>query len=90
MESLHPDAATPSFCMLELSVHGKHVVCAFLHDGARFFVTITAQNPEGKGDPMNQLNSFREDPDDPDDPGIMFTQYWINYILHVAVRGHLR
>lgn len=40
MDAADTDAATPSFCMLELSVHGNDVVYAFLYNGIRFFVTI--------------------------------------------------
>ncbi|TWU76078.1 hypothetical protein ED733_007577 [Metarhizium rileyi] len=84
MEPLEADATTPSFCMLELSVHGDDVVYAFLYNGTRFFVTITAEKLEGEGELPYQLNSFREDIDDPDN--MFLFEEWVLGALDDFIR----
>lgn len=59
METQDNGAATPSFCMLELSVHSKDIVYVFSYNGTRFFVTISAEDLEGKGELLHQFNNFR-------------------------------
>ncbi|KID73428.1 uncharacterized protein G6M90_00g062540 [Metarhizium brunneum] len=84
MEPLEADATTPSFCMLELSVHGDDVVYAFLYNGTRFFVTITAEKLEGEGEILHQFNSFREDIDDPDN--MFLFEEWVLGALDDFIR----
>ncbi|OAQ62430.1 kinase domain-containing protein [Pochonia chlamydosporia 170] len=66
METQDNNAATPSFCMLELSAHSKDIVYVFLYNGTRFFVTISAEDLEGKGELLHQFNNFKAELDDPD------------------------
>ncbi|GAB0137613.1 hypothetical protein EsDP_00005870 [Epichloe bromicola] len=84
MDVSNTDAATPSLYMLELSVHGNDVVYAFLYNGLRFSVTITAEDLEGERDHLHHFSNLREDLDD---PGNMFVyDEWVLGALDGFIR----
>ena len=52
--------------MLELSIYGIGAEYAFMYNGKRFYITISAEKLRGKGTLLNDFEKFENDIDDPD------------------------
>ncbi|KOS21871.1 Protein kinase C-like 3 [Escovopsis weberi] len=57
-------APPPSYCMLDLVNSGKSIHYAFMYNGKRFYVTISADKLRGKGALLDRFTKFTEDLDD--------------------------
>ncbi|KJZ68343.1 hypothetical protein HIM_12265 [Hirsutella minnesotensis 3608] len=68
MASQSPDAESPaaSFCMLELLASDHAVEYAFMYNGTRFFLFISAEKLAGDGNLLDEFYNFLKDLDDPD------------------------
>ncbi|KAK5996761.1 hypothetical protein PT974_02102 [Cladobotryum mycophilum] len=65
-ESVDAQEPLPSYCMLDLAITGQTIHYAFMYNGKRFYVTISADKLQGRGGLLDEFAKFAMDLDDLD------------------------
>ncbi|KAM4058916.1 kinase [Hirsutella rhossiliensis] len=83
-ESPGAESPAPTFCMLDLLASDRAIEYAFMYNGSRFYIFISAEKLLGGGHLLEDFQTFLSDLDDPD---IMFQfEEWILSPLHDFMR----